>query len=626
MALASITRPDRSTARVGVATSGCTQIEANDLTGVEPLVSGKRARAGCRVTLDADRSTDAIDPFPAGTTFSFVMCAQTNASPACEGVWHSNPTRNPDRFDHVLTKEVRNGVVYQLGWEDTRNGGDRDFNDLMVNVRIATDRDGDGLWDDWETEGIDADGDGVIDVDLRSFDEDEALKADPDRKDIFVWIDYMGCSNNSPNCATGHKHALSKEVMDDVIEAFRNAPVDNPNGIRGINLHLVPGTEIPHEEFLYFGCKPDKDYEVPPNITTFDTLKKKYFGDDNPKRVAFRYAIIAHHQLPKYFSSGCGEFFGNDLEMTLGDSPTRKELAGTFMHELGHNLGLNHGGGDGDNDKPNYLSVMNYKFQMNHVPYRLTLDQLNPQPERSIRFPENRTVLDYSREALPGLDENALNEDAVYDIAARDEEFINIRDGNTLTVIRRREAYRPQRRCGGNWLEYFGNAQIDWNCDGRLLGRVSYNINGDSNGDGSPKLSVLNGFNDWANIMYDFQSHSQYENGVRHQLPVEITPQEVERQREELNQLPVAMVAPVEGAVLAKQIQLDASASFDPEAAPLTYEWRVLQGSAAVAQAHTAKPIVQFGSGYGEYIFEVTVSDGKGGHSTARTSVFYAGR
>ena len=34
------------------------------------------------------------------------------------------------------------------------------------------------------------------------------------------------------------------------------------------------------------------------------------------------------------------------------------------MHELGHNLGLRHGGDDLPNFKPNYLSVMNYSFQL----------------------------------------------------------------------------------------------------------------------------------------------------------------------------------------------------------------------------------------------------------------------
>jgi hypothetical protein len=40
-----------------------------------------------------------------------------------------------------------------------------------------------------------------------------------------------------------------------------------------------------------------------------------------------------------------------------------REQAGTLMHELGHNLGLRHGGGDDTNYKPTYISIMNYAFQ-----------------------------------------------------------------------------------------------------------------------------------------------------------------------------------------------------------------------------------------------------------------------
>ncbi|MDZ7813345.1 MAG: M66 family metalloprotease [Ideonella sp.] len=61
---------------------------------------------------------------------------------------------------------------------------------------------------------------------------------------------------------------------------------------------------------------------------------------------------------------------GRNLVVSLGSATAKvgseTEQAGIFMHELGHNLGLTHGGaisvGSPQNDKPNYLSVMNYKF------------------------------------------------------------------------------------------------------------------------------------------------------------------------------------------------------------------------------------------------------------------------
>jgi hypothetical protein len=71
-------------------------------------------------------------------------------------------------------------------------------------------------------------------------------------------------------------------------------------------------------------------------------------------------------------SSGRGEIWGNDFMVTFATfakwGSSAAESA-TFMHELGHNLGLRHGGLVDDTPennatrKPNFASTMNYRYQ-----------------------------------------------------------------------------------------------------------------------------------------------------------------------------------------------------------------------------------------------------------------------
>lgn len=65
---------------------------------------------------------------------------------------------------------------------------------------------------------------------------------------------------------------------------------------------------------------------------------------------------------------------------------------GTFLHELGHNLNLGHGGGDSINWKPNYLSIMNYYWQLPGLSFDWDGDGLG-----------DAVGLDFDRDSIPDV-------------------------------------------------------------------------------------------------------------------------------------------------------------------------------------------------------------------------------
>ena len=93
--------------------------------------------------------------------------------------------------------------------------------------QMGFDTDDDGLLDSWEKFGVDTDNDGLIDIDLLS------LGANPFRKDVFVEADYLQ--------AATHTHAPTKDAIERIVTAFANAPVSNPDGTTGVQLHVDVG-------------------------------------------------------------------------------------------------------------------------------------------------------------------------------------------------------------------------------------------------------------------------------------------------------------------------------------------------------------------------------------------------
>jgi probable HAF family extracellular repeat protein len=229
------------------------------------------------------------------------------------------------------------------------------------------DTDGDGIPDDWEENGYDVFVDGQkVHVDLK------AMGANKLHKDIFVYMDHLATDNPT---GANHSHQISKAAQDFVVRAFLNAPVKNPDSIGGIDLHLKNGKQI-IETKEGLGFQVNGYY----NWDGFDDSKRTSF----PKELApvFHYCISGHYgpytetKSRKIFNTGISRNIpASDFLITLGPGiPVTMAEAGTFMHELGHNLGLGHGGPILNdlaqiyvNHKPNHLSVMNYLYQRSGI-------------------------------------------------------------------------------------------------------------------------------------------------------------------------------------------------------------------------------------------------------------------
>jgi hypothetical protein len=86
-----------------------------------------------------------------------------------------------------------------------------------------------------------------------------------------------------------------------------------------------------------------------------------------------------------------------------------------------------------------------------------------------------------------------------------------------------------------------------------------------------------------------------------------------------------AVLLPQGLTTIQSQISLDATQSTAANGQPLTYSVRAISGSASVTQANSSRPVVQFSGGFGDYVFELTVTDSTGATATDRITVRYAG-
>lgn len=319
----------------------------------------------------------------------------------------------------------------------------------------SADSDRDGLLDIWEIKGLDYDSDGVIDVDLPK------MGSDPNIPDVFVEIDWMeGCEPLSA--------ALKK-----VFEQFKK---------HGINLHIDAGynsvdfvTGKRWESLSGSNMLEYKDLTVLAAAGSWSPWVQAVKKNLAPsRRLVFKHCMFVN----KIGVNGRGLLFGNpsgiandipgqyfvvaDVRSWTEDPVTA--VAGTFMHELGHTLGLHHGGDEDANEKPNYLSVMNYLFQLNGL--------------------FGTREVNYSDYQLPSINENEIDENDGIDPDGV------IRETQMGAKWKFKGVKYSAEQIAGNAIDFNQNGKIEQSIQCNIDGTLGYNI-------------IRPSINDWRHLIFN---------------------------------------------------------------------------------------------------------------------------
>lgn len=309
--------------------------------------------------------------------------------------------------------------------------------------------------------------------------------------DIFLEIDYLD-STDSGRLDPDEGVQPRREALQKVVDVFAAKGIavhidagdlyDASPGLNPTSFDLGGGETVPYALSV--------DLSPTGTQAGFYDYKAAYF--EYRRLPIFHYVLFStsRNSDGSAGSSGVAELLGNDLIVSLGgwglnsDNVSSKNAlinyqASTLMHELGHNLDLRHGGFEGTNAKPNYLSIMNYVYQLRGLPVLGNNEG-------------DRYYQDYS---LTGACDDTLL-DGPYDDPAKFR--IDFSNGSSIDL----DPTNLDERLG---LGRTTSGPVDFNCNGN-------DSETNLNASGNLGTDVMSDHDDWTNLVIDFGGYSPWNN------------------------------------------------------------------------------------------------------------------